>query len=112
MAKHHPDLIMCRRLPGTAIGQLCDRCDGRCVICDSYVRPAQLVRICEECNFGSSQGRCIVCNAPGKGDAYYCKACVQLERDRDGCPRVINLGATKVDFIYERRRYGAHKPGL
>lgn len=52
MAKHHPDLIFCRKQPGIAIGRLCDKCDGRCVLCDSYVRPATLVRICDECNFG------------------------------------------------------------
>ena len=55
MAKHHPDLIMCRKQPGIAIGRLCEKCDGRCVICDSYVRPCTLVRICDECNFGSFQ---------------------------------------------------------
>ncbi|KAL0372783.1 UNVERIFIED_CONTAM: PHD finger-like domain-containing protein 5A [Sesamum calycinum] len=38
MAKHHPDLIMCRKQPGIAIGRLCEKCDGKCVICDSYVR--------------------------------------------------------------------------
>jgi hypothetical protein len=48
MAKHHPDLIMCRKQPGIAIGRLCAKCDGKCVICDSYVRPATLVRVCDE----------------------------------------------------------------
>lgn len=47
MAKHHPDLIMCRKQPGIAIGRLCEKCDGRCVVCDSYVRPCTLVRICD-----------------------------------------------------------------
>ena len=42
---------------GVAIGRLCDKCDGRCVICDSYVRPSTLVRICDECNYGSFQVR-------------------------------------------------------
>jgi len=61
MAKHHPDLIFCRKQPGVAIGRLCEKCDGRCVICDSYVRPCTLVRICDECNYGSYQvGTCIV----------------------------------------------------
>ena len=55
MAKHHPDLIMCRKQPGIAVGRLCDKCDGKCVICDSYVRPCALVRTCDECNFGSFQ---------------------------------------------------------
>ncbi|KAF4106639.1 hypothetical protein G5714_012629 [Onychostoma macrolepis] len=56
MAKHHPDLIFCRKQAGVAIGRLCEKCDGKCVICDSYVRPCTLVRICDECNYGSYQG--------------------------------------------------------
>nr|KYP60765.1 Uncharacterized protein At1g07170/At2g30000 family [Cajanus cajan] len=31
MAKHHPDLIMCRKQPGIAIGRLCEKCDGKWV---------------------------------------------------------------------------------
>merc|ERR1712193_543753 len=81
MAKHHPDLIMCRKQAGIAIGRLCEKCDGKCVICDSYVRPCQLVRICDECNFGSYQGRCVICGSAGISDAYYCKECVQMEKD-------------------------------
>lgn len=71
MAKHHPDLVFCRKQPGIMIGRLCEKCDGnnhqflyynhyynniaigRCVICDSYVRPHVLVRVCDECNYGS-----------------------------------------------------------
>lgn len=53
MAKHHADLVFCRKLPGIAIGRLCEKHDGICVICDSYVRPHVLVRICDECNYGS-----------------------------------------------------------
>ncbi len=90
MAKHHPDLIMCRKQPGIAIGRLCEKCDGKCVICDSYVRPCTLVRVCDECNYGSYQGRCVICGAPGISDAYYCKECTILEKDRDGCPKIIN----------------------
>ncbi len=26
MAKHHPDLIMCRKQPGISIGRLCEKC--------------------------------------------------------------------------------------
>src|SRR4051812_43316066 len=52
---------------------MCVQCDGRCVICDSYVRPCTLVRICEECNYGSYAGRCVICGGPGTSDAYYCK---------------------------------------
>lgn len=55
--------------------------DGKCVICDSYVRPCTLVRICDECNYGSYQGRCVICGGPGVSDAYYCKECTMQEKD-------------------------------
>ena len=55
--------------------------DGLCVICDSYVRPCTLVRICDECNYGSYQGRCTICGGPGVSDAYYCKECTICEKD-------------------------------
>ena len=55
--------------------------DGKCVVCDSFVRPATLVRICDECNYGSQCGRCVVCGGPGVADAYYCQECTQLEKD-------------------------------
>lgn len=79
--RHHPDLIMCRKQPGIGIGRLCENCDGRCVLCDSFVRPCTLVRICDECNYGSFQGRCVVCGGPGISDAYYCKECTIQEKD-------------------------------
>jgi len=37
--------------------------------------------ICDECNYGSYQGRCVICGAPGVSDAYYCKECVLQEKD-------------------------------
>lgn len=57
----HSDLVMCRKQPGIAIGRLCDKCDGKCPVCDSYVRPTTLVRICDECSFGNYQNKCVVC---------------------------------------------------
>lgn len=59
--------------------------DGKCVICDSYVRPCTLVRICDECNYGSYQGRCVICGGPGVSDAYYCKECTIQEKDVSVC---------------------------
>ena len=53
MAKHHSDLVFCRKQPGIAIGKLCEKHDGVCVVCDSYVRPHVLAHICDECNYGS-----------------------------------------------------------
>nr|XP_042120914.1 PHD finger-like domain-containing protein 5A isoform X3 [Peromyscus maniculatus bairdii] len=70
-----------RARAGFAIGRLCEKCDGKCVICDSYVRPCTLVRICDECNYGSYQGRCVICGGPGVSDAYYCKECTIQEKD-------------------------------
>ena len=55
--------------------------DGRCPVCDSFVRPATLVRVCDECNYGSYEGRCVICGGPGISDAYYCKECSLLEKD-------------------------------
>ena len=43
-----------------AVGRLCEKCDGKCPVCDSYVRPCVLVRICDECNYGSYQVRACV----------------------------------------------------
>lgn len=97
MAKHHADLVLCRKQPGLAIGRLCARCDGKCVICDSYVRPQTRVRVCDECDYGSFKGRCVVCGAQGVADAFYCKECVQMEKDRDGCPKVVNVGTGRTD---------------
>ena len=51
------------------------------MVCDSYVRPCSLVRICDECNYGSYAGRCVICGGVGISDAYYCKECCLQEKD-------------------------------
>ncbi|CAM9965594.1 unnamed protein product [Ectocarpus fasciculatus] len=101
--RHHAAIIP------AAIGRLCEKCDGKCVVCDSYVRPCTLVRICDECNYGSFEGRCTICGGPGISDAYYCRECTQQEKDRDGCPKIVNLGSSKTDLFYERKKYGFKK---
>lgn len=103
MAKHHSDLIMCMKQQGTSIGKLCDKCDGRCVICDSYIRPTKLVRICDECDFGANNNKCLICASNASNEAYYCKSCVTLEKDREGCPKIINLGMAKKDYIFDKK---------
>ena len=92
---------MCRKQPGIAIGRLCDKCDGKCPVCDSYVRPTTLVRICDECSFGNYQNKCVVCGGEGISDAFYCFECTRLEKDRDGCPKIINLGSSRTDLFCE-----------
>tara|TARA_B110000977_G_scaffold74126_1_gene100258 strand:+ start:2591 stop:2728 length:138 start_codon:yes stop_codon:yes gene_type:complete len=42
-------------------------------------------------------------------DAYYCKECTQSEKDRDGCPKITNMGSAKTDLFYERKKYGFKK---
>lgn len=81
--------------PYPAIGRLCEKCDGKwwvhriisliprsfiliSPVCDSYVRPETLVRICDDCNFGTYGGRCIICGAPGTfGSSGYHSKCVR-----------------------------------
>ena len=36
--------------------------------------------------------RCVICGGPGVSDTYYCKECAVQEKDRDGCPKIVNLG--------------------
>lgn len=105
MSRHHPDLVLCRKQAGKTVGRLCERCEGKCVICDSLVAPRTVVKICDECNYGSFQGKCIVCGNDGVADAYYCNQCTILEKDRDGCPKVVNVGTAKIDLVYERKKY-------
>ncbi|KIH88144.1 hypothetical protein SPBR_07764 [Sporothrix brasiliensis 5110] len=103
MSRHHPDLVMCRKQPGIAVGRVCDKCDGKCPVCDSYVRPTTLVRICDECSFGNYMNKCVVCSGEGISDAFYCFECTRLEKDRDGCPKIINLGSSRTDLFYQKK---------
>ncbi len=51
-------------------------------MCDSYVRPTTLVRICDECSFGNYQNKCVVCGGEGISDAFYCFECTPREGPR------------------------------
>ncbi|ANZ73602.1 Pre-mRNA-splicing factor [Komagataella phaffii CBS 7435] len=106
MSRHQYDLVQCFKQPGTTIARLCDKCDGRCPSCDSYVNQAELAYICDECSFVSNkgEGKCILCGSKSTTDAYYCSECVMTEKDRDGCPRILNIGTTRSDLFYEKRK--------
>ncbi|KAJ3436314.1 phd finger-like domain-containing protein 5a [Anaeramoeba flamelloides] len=100
-AKHTDDLVMCRKITGINVGKVCAGCEGRCCICDSYVRSYRPVRICDSCAYGTKKDACIICgNSNGISDAYYCKQCVMMEKDKDGCPVIINLGSSRLDKIF------------
>ena len=116
MARHQSDLVRCARLPGVAVGRVCAAHDGRCVACDSMVRPCAVARVCDGCGYGSGSGseRCVVCGVREGGgavaDAHYCVACVRMEKDRDGCPAVVNVGTARVDSLYQRKKHGFSNP--
>src|SRR5271170_2020879 len=55
---------------------------------------------------GVCVGKCIICGGQGISDAYYCANCTRLEKDRDGCPKIINLGSSRTDLFYEKRKLG------
>jgi PHD finger-like domain-containing protein 5A len=107
MSKHHPDLVLCRKQPGTAVGRLCGKCEGKCVVCDSLVRQTTVARICDECNYGSFQGKCVICGGSGVSEAFYCHECTVLERDRDGCPKVSTCRESLRARIPLRPRFAA-----
>lgn len=104
MAKLHPDLVLCGQRTGPDLGLVCENCEGRCPICDSHVNLIEPVHICGDCAYGELKDRCIVCAAPAKSPAYYCRDCVLLGKDRDGCPRVVNVGLSRSDRTYEKKR--------
>lgn len=89
---------------------LCQICDGKCPICDSLVKPTTRVRVCEECSFGHLAHRCILCgvklgeNNEHGSPAYYCLECVRMDKDREGCPRIVNIGSSKTEMIYNKKK--------
>jgi hypothetical protein len=45
------------------------------------MHPYTPARLCDACNFGTLQDRCILCGGLGISDAYYCRECCLLQRD-------------------------------
>jgi PHD finger-like domain-containing protein 5A len=103
MTSRSLDLKACGKMPGATVGVLCEKCDGKCVVCDSFVNPDVKARICEECKSPNPVGKCVLCGAPGVAEAYYCTECCLFEKDRDGCPVIINLGVSKKDLYFDSK---------
>ncbi|WLF78161.1 Pre-mRNA-splicing factor ini1 [Lodderomyces elongisporus] len=110
MSRHQYDLVQCMKQPGKTIGQICPNCDGKCPVCDSMVKPTTKVRICQDCSAEYLRNKCIICghnlglNNENGVDAYYCLECCRMEKDREGCPRVTNVGGNKIDMIYSKKK--------
>lgn len=104
MAKLHPDYITCGKRASPDYGMLCENCEGRCPICDSHVNLTEPVYICGDCAFGPLKDKCIICAGQGKSTALYCQDCVLLGRNRDGCPRIVNISLSRSDRMYEKKR--------
>lgn len=107
MSRHQYDLVQCMKRQGSQVGQVCSACDGRCPICDSYVKPTTKVRICQECSQGHSKDKCILCgnNYGDEGTpAYFCFECTKLDKDREGCPRILNMGSSKSEMMFNKKR--------
>lgn len=90
------DLQMCRKMAGTSLGYVCHQHEGRCVICDyqfeEILPTMREVHLCDDCGLSAEgEERCVMCGSNRTSEvAYYCQYCVALEKDRDGCPRVLN----------------------
>jgi PHD finger-like domain-containing protein 5A len=93
---------MCRSLPGRELGQVCANCEGRCILCDSQSLLQTMVRICDECSHPTVKDQCVVCHSHAVSAAQYCDSCVELEYDRDGCPRVTKSPSQKVAAHFNR----------
>lgn len=90
------DMQMCRKPIGLGDGFVCHQHEGRCIICDlqfdDIIPTMRVAKLCDDCSFAAEGGRrCIMCGSNQTSElAYYCQYCVALEKDRDGCPRVLN----------------------
>ena len=104
MSRHHIDVVKCRRQVGISVGMVCNKCDGQCPECNSLTHSTEEVRICDECNYGTQTGRCIICGGKGVSSAYYCRECVLMEHSRNGCSKNLDTGSGKADFIYDRKK--------
>ncbi|KAK6464062.1 PHF5-like protein [Scheffersomyces coipomensis] len=120
MSRHQYDLVQCMKQPGTKVGRVCLQCEGKCPMCDSLVKPTSKVYICSECcgSLNNQNQKCILCNnnlgggddgSNGGVDAYYCLECVRMEKHREGCPRILNLGSLKSDYMFNKKKLNSTK---
>ncbi len=49
--------------------------------CFKHRRKLKADKVCDECNYGSYQGCCVICGGPGVSNTYYCKECTIMEKN-------------------------------
>lgn len=104
MATHQNDHQICYNSVGPYEGKVCDRCDGKCVSCDSMNNLVYGVKVCDICH-SASKYDCILCGArnQAKNQSFYCYQCYMNEVHKDGCPRVTNTGINQLDKHYQKK---------
>lgn len=75
--------------------------DGICCICNSFVNPETIVHVCDECQYGSNENRCVICSNPG---AYPRGAVIAVV-----APSLSIFFAPSPNYIFysKRRRHGS-----
>lgn len=108
MLRHsRQDIVLCRKRTGATPGYVCSHHEGHCVLCDigfdditPTMRP---VFLCDDCGLAGESGgdQCIMCGRREITErAFYCHYCVAMQKDRDGCPRALNmLGQQRIAAI-------------
>ena len=96
---------------------MCVRLSPRCLCVDSLAFSLW-------CTFVRSVGRRSQC--VGTGCLMHCgccfravflgeyfenlvRVCAWVVRQRDGCPKIVNIGSARTDMFYERKKYGFKK---
>lgn len=97
--------VKCGKQQGACVGLLCDRCAGKCVLCEAFTDPLQPAFVCDECGDTLADSVCVLCggrrnnNNKNKkeeedNEARFCRECVALLKHCDGCPRNIAVGGS------------------
>ncbi|KAL0229886.1 hypothetical protein PCE1_003450 [Barthelona sp. PCE] len=108
MSRHQQDTKLCGKQQANIFSVVCQRCSGKCIVCDSHVNLVKRAKMCITCATNQNES-CVVCSTDIKeGDptfpGEYCRECVLLERDKDGCPATGSVSITRIDDFYHKRR--------
>ncbi|VDL99697.1 unnamed protein product [Schistocephalus solidus] len=111
MAKHHPDLIFCRKQPGVCKLLVMENALYVIPMCAQYVMNVITVHIKAAVSFVVVLGSPMLITADSalSWKKMYVHPIYLTRIQRDGCPKIVNLGSAKTDLFYERKKYGFKK---